>query len=108
MKIKKILIVFFISIFILGKDVKADVIPLTKTFKQGVYDASPYEGYYGQVELITKDKPVTIILADSSGKLVLYETLNSTKLKVVLPPPEKGYNLIVIGKGEIFVTVSKT
>ncbi|WP_274228785.1 hypothetical protein [Clostridium sp. 'White wine YQ'] len=64
-------------------------------------------GYSGQVELITKNKPITIILTDSSGKLVLYDKLSSTKDKLVLPPPEKGYNLVVIGAGEIFVTATK-
>lgn len=102
MQIKKILITFFISIFMFGEISYADQIPTSTTLKQGIYNISPeHKGYYRNIKLVSPGKPVTISLLDSNGSQILFVKLNNEKEFLKVGPIEKGETLIVNGDGEI-------
>ncbi|MEQ8199169.1 MAG: hypothetical protein ABRQ27_14410 [Clostridiaceae bacterium] len=106
MKIKKFLIMFLISIFSLGKVPHAQI-PLQTTYKQGIYDVSQFEGYFGTIKLTTSDKPVTVIIIDPNGTVSHMAILDKTNEELKLGPVKKGIIMVVVGAGEIYILSSK-
>lgn len=104
MRIKKILIISLIFIFMFAEVSKADELPTATTLKQGIYNISPeHEGLYRNIKLVTPDKGVTISLIDSNGAQILLAKLINTSEYLKLGPIKKGEILIVTGEGEISV-----
>jgi len=106
MKIKKFLIMFLISIFLLGKVPQAQI-PLKTTYTQGIYDISQFEGYFGTIKLTTPDKPVTVIVLAPNGMVRHIAVLDKTNEELILGPAMKGSVLVVVGSGEIYISSSK-
>ena len=107
MRIKKFIIVFFISILTFSKTPQAVPIELTVTYKQGIYDLTKFEGFYDNIKLLTPNNPVTIIITDSAGKLKYYYNLKGENAQIKLGPLEKGDIGVLIGAGEVIVTHTK-
>jgi hypothetical protein len=60
-------------------------------------------GYYRNIKLISKDKPVTIMVLDSNGAQILFAKLDNENEYLKVGPIEKGETLIINGEGEISV-----
>jgi hypothetical protein len=107
MKTKKFLIIFLAFMFIFGEVSQAEQqsqIPTSTTLKQGIYNISPeHMGYYRNIKLISKDKPVTIMVLDSNGAQILFAKLDNENEYLKVGPIEKGETLIINGEGEISV-----
>lgn len=104
MQIKKILVVFLVSIFMFCEFSQAAQNPTSTTLKEGIYNISAeHKGYYRNIKLITPGKPVTIIILDSNGAQILFVRLNNEKEELKVGPIGIGETLIITGDGEISI-----
>ncbi|MDR3598785.1 hypothetical protein [Clostridium sp.] len=118
MKIKKFLMVFLISIFALAiiaqiqpvpiaEVPEQQIFPISTTYKQGIYSLSLFNEYRATAKLITPNTTATLIVVDSSGKLIQFINLDKTDEIVKLGTFHEGDMGIILGTGEIEVSPFK-
>ncbi len=104
MKTKRFLIIFLICIFSFGNIAQALQVPLSNTFKQGIYPLpADHDGHYRKVKLITPDKPVSISIIDSNGSQILFMNLSNATYTFQMGPIKKGEIVIITGEGEVSI-----
>ena len=81
--------------------------PITNTFKQGIYSASvlnlePNKIY--TVQNTSKELPMHVTLYDDHEVILQYLRLEPGSVKQNLLPMKPNYNIIVFGKGDVFIS----
>jgi len=106
MKMRKFLIVFLMSIIAFTEITKA--IPISNTYKQGIYNLSDIEEFNATAKLITSNAVTvtSLIIVDSNGNPKFYKRFDAVNESVNLTSIKSGDIIAIIGSGEIAITYS--
>jgi hypothetical protein len=105
MKIKKFLTAFLIAIIVFTDVPKA--IPISNTYKQGIYDISDVNELNATAKLITPNNVTSLIIIDPNSNEKFYKRFDTVNEIINLGVIKRGDTIIIIGKGEIAITFSK-
>ena len=105
MKLKVFLIVLLLSSIAFTEIPKA--IFESNTYKEGIYDITNTPQVKATAMLTTPDTIVSLIIIDPSGNEVFYKKFNTVNESVNLGTILDNDRILVIGNGEIAITIEK-
>jgi hypothetical protein len=105
MKITKFLIVFFIFTIIFTEVPMA--IPISVSYKQGIYNVSEYHGINATAKLMTPNNTTSLIIVDANSNERFYRRFDTVDEVITLGFIKDGDQIVIAGTGEISVTFNK-
>ncbi|SFD01974.1 hypothetical protein [Clostridium uliginosum] len=105
MKIKKFLIVFLISIIAFTENTNA--IPISDTYKQGIYNISEITQINATAKLITPNNVTSLIILDSNVNQKFYKKFDTVDEIINLGSLKNGDIIAILGSGQIAINFSK-
>jgi hypothetical protein len=76
-------------------------IPISNTYKQGIYTVSDKNEFTGTAKLITRDNVTILIIIDSNGIPKFYKRFDTVNQDVDLGTIKYGDIIVIVGSGEI-------
>jgi len=105
MNIKRFLIFFLISLIVFSESPKA--IPMSETYKQGIYTISQTSDFNATANLMTKNNVTSLIIFNTTGNEKFYKRFDTVDEVINLGFIKAGDSIVVVGGGEIAITFSK-
>ena len=105
MKIIKFFIVFFIFTIIFTEIAMA--IPISVSYKQGIYNVSEYHGINAAAKLMTPNNITSLIVVDANSNERFYKRFDTVDEVITLGFIKDGDQIVIAGTGEISVTFNK-
>ncbi|GAA0076670.1 hypothetical protein UT300005_10480 [Clostridium sp. CTA-5] len=105
MKIKKFLIFLLISTITFTEVPKA-IPPVSNTYKQGIYDITDIKEVKATAEFLTPNNATNLIIFNSNGYQTFYKRFDTVNEVVHLGTIKDDDIVVIIGKGEIAITIS--
>ena len=105
MKIKRILIGFFIFTIMFAESPKAII--TSTIYKQGIYNISQVKEFNATAKLITPKNVTSLLIVDSNGNQKFYKRFDVVNEVVNLGSIKDGDIISIVGTGEIAIIFSK-
>lgn len=105
MKIRKLLIVFLMSIIAFTEVPQA--IFTSDSYKQGIYNISEAKEFNATAKLITPNNVTSLIIIDSHGNQKFYKRFDTVDEVINLGAIKNGDLIAIVGNGEIAIAIAK-
>lgn len=107
MSIKKIFLSLSIFFLLLFNCSNAVAVPISDTYKEGIYRIDDNYSYEVIAESTTENQISSIIIVDKNNSLILYKKLEPIDKQFNLGILTKEDTIIIIGSGEVSIIYNK-